>query len=50
MRPKFFPPVIALLAAALMWLLDSHFPLSELAEAFRHQEAQRHFGKICIDI
>lgn len=31
-------------------VIDSHYPLSELAEAFRHQEAQRHFGKICIDI
>jgi NADPH:quinone reductase-like Zn-dependent oxidoreductase len=37
-------------ASGLQPVIDSHFPLSELAEAFRHQEAQRHFGKICIDI
>ena len=30
MRPRFFPPVIALIAAGLMWLLDSHFPLLHL--------------------
>lgn len=31
-------------------VIDSHYPLAELAEAFRHQESQRHFGKICVDI
>ena len=30
MRPRLFPPVIALIAAGLMWLLDSHFPLLHL--------------------
>jgi protein-S-isoprenylcysteine O-methyltransferase Ste14 len=30
MRPRFFPPVIALIVAGLMWLLDSHFPLLHL--------------------
>lgn len=31
-------------------VIDSHYPLAELAEAFRHQESQTHFGKICIDM
>jgi len=29
-------------------VIDCSFPLEELAEAFRHQESQRHFGKICV--
>jgi NADPH:quinone reductase-like Zn-dependent oxidoreductase len=31
-------------------VIDSHFPLEDLADAFRHQESQRHFGKICVDL
>jgi NADPH:quinone reductase-like Zn-dependent oxidoreductase len=31
-------------------IIDSHYPLEQLADAFRHQESQRHFGKICVDI
>lgn len=31
-------------------VIDIHFPLEQLADAFRHQEANRHFGKICVDI
>lgn len=31
-------------------VIDSHFPLADLAEAFRYQESGRHFGKIVIDI
>lgn len=31
-------------------VIDSSWPLSELADAFRHQESQRHFGKICITL
>lgn len=30
-------------------VIDRHFALDEIAEAFRHQEAGRHFGKICLD-
>jgi NADPH:quinone reductase-like Zn-dependent oxidoreductase len=30
-------------------VIDSHFPLEQLADAFRHEEAGRHFGKIVID-
>jgi NADPH:quinone reductase-like Zn-dependent oxidoreductase len=31
-------------------VIDSHYPLHQLADAFRHQESQRHFGKIVVDI
>ncbi len=31
-------------------VIDSRFPLEDLAAAFRHQESQRHLGKICVDI
>lgn len=31
-------------------VIDSTFPLEDLAAAFRHQESGRHFGKICISI
>lgn len=29
---------------------DTRFPLEALGDAFRFQEAHRHFGKICVDI
>jgi NADPH:quinone reductase-like Zn-dependent oxidoreductase len=31
-------------------VIDSHFPLERIADAFRHQESGKHFGKICLDI
>ena len=31
-------------------VIDRTFPLAELADAFRHQESQQHFGKICVEI
>lgn len=31
-------------------VIDRHCPLEEIADAFRHQESGRHFGKICLDI
>ena len=31
-------------------VVDIQFPLAALADAFRHQEAQKHFGKICVEI
>jgi NADPH:quinone reductase-like Zn-dependent oxidoreductase len=31
-------------------VIDSTFPLEELADAFRHQESQKHFGKICVEL
>ena len=37
-------------AGGLKPIIDSNYPLEQLADAFRHQESQRHFGKICLDI
>jgi len=31
-------------------VIDRHFPLDQIADAFRYQESQKHFGKICLDI
>lgn len=31
-------------------VISDHFPLTDLADAFRHQAANRHFGKIVVDI
>lgn len=31
-------------------IIDRHFPLEEIANAFRYQETNQHFGKICLDI
>ncbi|MEZ5561298.1 MAG: NAD(P)-dependent alcohol dehydrogenase [Pseudomonadales bacterium] len=31
-------------------VIDSSFPLERIADAFRLQESQQHFGKICLDI
>lgn len=31
-------------------VLDKHFPLAELGDAFRHQASNTHFGKIIVDI
>ncbi|MBT8115508.1 MAG: zinc-binding dehydrogenase, partial [Arenicella sp.] len=30
-------------------VIDSSFALHELADAFRHQESSRHFGKIVVE-
>ncbi|MBN9133345.1 MAG: NAD(P)-dependent alcohol dehydrogenase [Nitrosospira multiformis] len=40
----------AIEATGLRPIIDRHFPLEELVEAFRYQETSRHFGKICLDI
>jgi NADPH:quinone reductase-like Zn-dependent oxidoreductase len=40
----------AIEATGLQPIIDRHFPLEELVEAFRYQETNRHFGKICLDI
>jgi NADPH:quinone reductase-like Zn-dependent oxidoreductase len=40
--------VAAIEANGLVPVIDSHYPLAHLAEAFRHQESGQHFGKICI--
>jgi NADPH:quinone reductase-like Zn-dependent oxidoreductase len=39
----------ALEATAMRPVIDRSFPLEEIAAAFRHQEANRHFGKICLE-
>ncbi|WP_128892827.1 NAD(P)-dependent alcohol dehydrogenase [Erythrobacter sp. HKB08] len=31
-------------------VISDHFALADLADAFRHQEANKHFGKIAVDI
>ena len=38
----------AIEAGGLEPIIDRSFALEEIAEAFRHQEAGRHFGKICL--
>lgn len=30
-------------------VIDSRFPLDDIAGAFRHQQSQKHFGKICLE-
>ena len=42
--------VRAIEANGLQPVIDSHFPLERIADAFRHQESNRHFGKIVLDI
>ncbi|MDR7036599.1 NADPH:quinone reductase-like Zn-dependent oxidoreductase [Methylobacterium sp. BE186] len=37
-------------ANGLRPVVDSRYPLDRLVDAFRHQESNRHFGKICIEI
>lgn len=41
--------IAAIEATGLKPAIDSHFPLEQLGEPFRHQESGRHFGKIVID-
>lgn len=40
--------VRAIEAIGLKPVIDRSFPLDGLAEAFRHQESGKHFGKICL--
>lgn len=40
--------VRAIEANGMMPVIDREFPLGEIADAFRHQETGRHFGKICL--
>ena len=37
-------------ATAVRPVIDRHFSLEQIVEAFRYQESRRHFGKICLDI
>jgi len=40
--------VRALEATGIRPVIDSSFPLEKIADAFRHEESGRHFGKICL--
>jgi NADPH:quinone reductase-like Zn-dependent oxidoreductase len=40
--------IAAVEAGGLQPVIDKTFALPELAEAFRYQESQQHFGKICV--
>jgi NADPH:quinone reductase-like Zn-dependent oxidoreductase len=40
--------IAAIDASGIKPVIDRTFPLAELADAFRHQESQKHFGKICV--
>ncbi|MET0369778.1 MAG: NAD(P)-dependent alcohol dehydrogenase [Sphingobium sp.] len=42
--------IAAVEATGIRPVIDSHFPLADLAGAFRHQESNAHFGKIVVDI
>jgi len=39
----------AIAAAGIKPVIDSSFGLGQIADAFRHQESQKHFGKICLE-
>lgn len=41
--------VRALEANPIQPVIDRRYPLDEIADAFRHQESQTHFGKICLE-
>lgn len=41
--------VRAMNASSMRPVLDRSFGLEEIVEAFRHQESNRHFGKICLE-
>ncbi|MDF2494850.1 NAD(P)-dependent alcohol dehydrogenase [Sphingomonas sp.] len=42
--------VRAIEANGIRPIIDRHFPLEQIADAFRHQESGKHFGKIVLDI
>lgn len=42
--------IAAIEANGIEPVISDHFALADLADAFRHQEANKHFGKIVIDI
>ena len=36
-------------ATGIKPIIDKTFALEQIADAFRYQEQQQHFGKICLD-
>ena len=42
--------IAAIDANGIKPVIDTHFPLDQLSEAFQHQAGQKHFGKIVVDI
>ncbi len=42
--------IAAIEATGIRPVIDRHFGLANLADAFRYQESGKHFGKIVIDI
>ncbi|HMT43033.1 MAG TPA: NAD(P)-dependent alcohol dehydrogenase [Chakrabartia sp.] len=42
--------IAAINATGMKPVLDQHFPLAQLGDAFRHQASGQHFGKIIVDI
>lgn len=42
--------IAAINATGIKPVIDSHYPLAQLGDAFRHQETGTHFGKIVVDI
>jgi NADPH:quinone reductase-like Zn-dependent oxidoreductase len=42
--------VRAIDASGMKPVIDRRYPLDALVEAFRHQESNRHFGKICLEM
>jgi NADPH:quinone reductase-like Zn-dependent oxidoreductase len=42
--------IAAIDANGIRPVIDSTFPLDQIAAAFRHQVSQRHFGKICLGL
>ena len=42
--------VRAINANGMRPVIDRHFPLTDMVEAFKYQETNQHFGKICLDI
>ena len=42
--------IAAIEAAGIEPVISDRFALADLADAFRHEQDQKHFGKIAIDI
>lgn len=42
--------ISAIEAVGIKPVIDRHFPLAQLGDAFRYQESGKHFGKIVVDI